>query len=60
MPNDPSFAPRVGLLTLLQVTCSLRRAPRRHPEVVVQPLRGHHGLGYGFSLDVAPVGRRRR
>ncbi|HEY9899652.1 MAG TPA: hypothetical protein V6D00_10765 [Pantanalinema sp.] len=60
MSYDPSNAPRVGLLTLLQVTCSLRRAPRRQPEVVVQPLRRHHGLGYGFSLDIAATGGRRR
>ncbi|MNL83047.1 hypothetical protein D3C87_2105940 [compost metagenome] len=60
MSNDPSIVPRVGLLTLLQVTCSLRRAPKRQPEVVVRPLRCHHGLGYGFSLERAAVGGRRR
>lgn len=60
MPYDPSFAPRVGLLTLLQVTCSLRRAPRRRPEVVVQPIRRHHGLGHGFSLELAATAGRRR
>lgn len=60
MPYDTSFAPRVGLLTLLQVTSSLRRAPRRRPEVVVHPLRQHHGLGHGFCLELAATARRRR
>ncbi|MBO9542756.1 hypothetical protein J7643_19385 [bacterium] len=60
MSYDSSFGPRVGLITLLQVTSSLRRAPKRHPEVVIHPLRRAHSLGHGFSLElVATAGRRR-